>query len=613
MVDDAQVENVDEAVYEEAPGDGHRFNEQVEMHVISDLYDNQYLTERTNAQPFYDDFEAAIDLFENERVEKDYDWMSDIPLPEFAAQMLTQTSIDVSQYFQTRDFVETYIQDPSDEALLAADAAEECLNRTLNRRDLYHYQKFVRAKTMNNIGGQAIAHCWWGTSPDGRGGFGYEILDPRNVTMSNEYAYSLQQKKWVTIRLEKDLPTMKAESEQFGFFNLELLEELHTSGETEAKADTRDRDEGYKAPPKTKFKGPFDIIVRFGKYYVMPDGTPGLDEFGDVKSGAELREMVIGFAVAGGRKTLVMFHEQPYQDPFGNPFRPVIRGLCYIHPTRDQGFGDGHYARPLQIALNDTFNLSNDRVRLATLPTLKGKKYVTEDTDSIFFQPQHVMEVTDKDDIEEFKIQDNIQGAMVQLGILTNKMQQMTSVYPPTMGATEQSETATAIATGERRTNQRTNYKSLTFEYTFLNELYWMILNMTAQFASEEDAEMLMGDKMYEFNPTLDFFYKPLSQSIETDQSKNAKVQHWTQILGYVANMQHPQAPLIFNYILSKVVVLMGDEFENIMDSLLNPDEPMVPGETPEGTGAISGQSNERGLAISQDEAVARQTGGLGG
>lgn len=583
-----------------------KYDPQIEQQLISHVIDNEYRVELANSQEDFDDFEAAIELFDNERVERDYDWMSDIPIPEFAAQMLTQTSIDVSQYFQTRDFVETYIQDPSDEALLAADAAEECINRTLNRRDLYHYHKFVRAKTMNNIGGRVIAHCWWEKNGK-RGNFNYEILDPRNVIMSREYTYSLQQKEWVQIRYESTLPEMRAEKKRHGYFDLERLEDIQTDGQTETKTSTRDRDESPKLDPKRKYEGPFDIVKRFGKFWIMPDGSPGIDEYGNTKEGAKLEEVVMIFALAKSSRFLIGFHRQPYKDALGNRIRPVFRGLCYIHPTKDSGIGDGHFARPLQKAINDTFNLSNDRVRLATMPTLQGKKYATEDSDEIFFQPEHIMPVNEVGDIQEFKIQDNIEGAMAQLGILTSKMQQTTSVYPPTMGDTEQSETATAIVTGERHTNQRTNYKSLTFEYTFLTELYWLILQMTWQFASAEDGMELMGDKAYDFNPKLNYYYKPLSQSIETESSKGAKVRNWTQILGYVVNMQHPQAPLIFNYVFSKLVVLMGDEYDNISDKLLNPNQPMQPGETPETpAGGMEGVSNQFGIQMAEPEVATR-------
>ena len=43
--------------------------------------------------------------------------MSDIRIPEFISHVLTQASIDANQYFSTKDFVEVYLEDDSDDAV----------------------------------------------------------------------------------------------------------------------------------------------------------------------------------------------------------------------------------------------------------------------------------------------------------------------------------------------------------------------------------------------------------------------------------------------------------------------------------------------------------------
>ena len=40
-----------------------------------------------------------------------------------------------------QDFVEVYLEDEGPESKKAADAAKELINRTLNRRNLYHYNR----------------------------------------------------------------------------------------------------------------------------------------------------------------------------------------------------------------------------------------------------------------------------------------------------------------------------------------------------------------------------------------------------------------------------------------------------------------------------------------
>jgi len=583
------------------PDKKHKFNEQVENQLAQIVVDREYHAGKQNQKRDFADFEAYIDMFDAERAEKDYDWMSDISIPEFASQSITQSSIDVGQYFQTRDFVECFIYDEGDRFTRAAKANQELINRTLNQRHLYHYGKFVRAKIINHLLGHVDFQCWWerdgydefqmGEDEYGepvenknhviiKDRFCYEVLDPRNVFTDSKYCYSMQERDWVIVRSERTLPQLKMEAKQYGYFNLELLEESATANvhKTETHIETIDSNTGGKSLPENKMGGNFDILKRYGKHWIDQKGNPGLDENGEVKPGAELEEVGITFAVRGGTKTLIGFHRQPYRDAYGNPYRPIIRGLCYIHPTRDAGTGDGRLAHDLQVGINDTFNVSQDRVMLATMPTLKGKKYIAEDTDTIYFEPGHLMELNEPGDVEEFKLQDNTAAALNQLAMLYNKMQQATSIYPTTMGALPMaSTTATAVAGSEQRSNQRTNYKSMTFEYTALTELYWMITQMTYQFSTEQTANRLMGEKMYDFNPTLDYTYKPLSQSIETEYSKNAKVKLWIQILGYVVTIQHPDAVNLLNYILAQVAELMGDEYANFAKMLLSPGQSLQP------------------------------------
>lgn len=610
-----------------------KFTEEVEKRMAAIVVDAEYATAQRNQGQDASDFESYIDLFDAERTEKEYDWMSDIFIPEFPTQMLTQSAIDVSQYFQTRDFVEVFLEDEGEESILAAAATQELLNRTLNRRELYHYMKYVRAKNLNHLYGHVDIKCWWEQETqteydiDGfdeikeeyeivvKDGFQYEVLDPRNVFTDNKYAYSMQQREWIIIRGEKSLDDLTAQAEQFGYFNLDVLEKnTHTGSteKTETFKETTEEPYNQLERPENKSGPKFDILERYGKWWVVNDkkgnARPGIDREGNIMDRAYRAEVVMSFAISGNTKTLIQFNHTPYIDADGIPYRPVIRGLCYIHPTRDGGVGDGKYSRELQIGINDTFNVSSDRTMLATMPTLKGKKYAVEDSDTVRIEPNHMMELNDPNDVEEMEFKDNTQGAMVQLQLLTSKMNQATSIFPTTMGATPQhsSTTATALAGADQRTNQRTNYKAMTFEYTLLCELYWQIQQMTWAFAKPETGVKLMGEKVYDFDPLLSYTYKPLSQSIETAHSKEAKIKQWTTILGYVFNSQHPSAPKLVNMILSKIAILMGDEYSQFASELLNPEQPMQPPEETNEQGAGVPTQNQYGLPQGQTEQSVR-------
>ena len=385
-----------------------KFKKEVESVLAKIVVDGEYQTAKTNQSNDVSDFESYIDMFDAERTEKDYDWMSDIFIPEFPTHMLTQSAIDVSQYFQTRSFVEVYYEDTKPEGMASAESTKELINRTLNRRELYHYQKFVRAKTINHLIGHVDLHCWWEqkleteydinafgdiieeTDVPVKDQFNYEVLDPRNVFTDSKYVYSMQQRDWVIIRCERSLNELKAEKDDFAYFNLDLLgkeNEVKSDEKTETAMATIESDDGYKLLPDNKMGGKYDILRRYGKFWVVDDkdwnAKPGIDDKGNVLSKAYLAEVVMSFAVSKGKAVLIQFHHTPYLDAYGFSYKPVIRALCYIHPTRDAGVGDGKYSSELQNAINDTFNVGNDRTMLATLPTLKGKKYATEDSDTI--------------------------------------------------------------------------------------------------------------------------------------------------------------------------------------------------------------------------------------
>ena len=273
--------------------------------------------------------------------------------------------------------------------------------------------------------------------------------------------------------------------------------------------------------------------------------------------------------------------------------------------------GDGKFGRELQIALDDTFNLTIDRMMLATVPTMLTKKYATEDELDIRIEPGHKISLEDpKNDLQWLELNDASPAANATIQFLRSMMSQASATWPTTMGDVPglASTTATAVAGAEGRTNVRTNFRSLTFENTFLTDFYWMILQMTGQFAEAETALTLMGDKAYNFDPNKDYYYKPVSQAIETEQAKAQKVQTWTQILGYVLNIGHPDTPKLVNYILSQMFVYMGDEFVNFDKKLLNPEKPITQGpRTVEGGEGEQPPSNEVGIPQSQLEQFTRE------
>jgi len=574
---------------------------EADLVLANNIYD-QYDIAKRDQQDSDEEFAGIMDMIECKRSEKDYEWMSDVFIPEFPSIHLTEASQWANQYFQSRDFVEVYLSDASEIGEFRAKAAKDYINTMLNVKELYHYPKYIRARGINSIRGQVVAVCSWKqrlieknepseemalTGYDANSApvydmvqkqntvshpvedrFEYEVIDPRNLFSDNKYAYSIQEKEWVIIRSEMTYDELYSKRLENGYINLDKVKKWKTVYKTDTAKDTENEEN------ESKLTEPhFDVLERFGKTWAVVEdrdeyGNPrtihnGYKEDGSVKESAELVEAIVTVACYNSDRVLIRLQATPFITSKGIPYRPLIRGLCYVHPTKDVGMSDGKYGRELQILINDMINMGIDRSKLSMLPTLKVRRLAWEDNDSIYFEPEHAMIVENKDDIEEFRIDGNIQSSMDIISLAINKMQQVEAVYPTTMGNTPgKVETATAISGAENRGNLRANYKSLTFEHTFLSEFYWMMLQMGYQFMHPETATEIMGDNAQYFDPDQNYSYTPVTSNIEVEYSKAKKLQAFDSMLSRLVGLQNPAIVPIIAAIVSRQFELLGDEYQ---------------------------------------------------
>lgn len=642
--------------------------DEVEAQVKAIVLDSELQTAQANATNQNNQFERLVDMFECRRTTKDYKWMSDVCLPEYASHVLSLASDDAMTYFQTRDFVEVYHQSERPAAIASAKSAKTLINNTLNQRHLHHYLKYMRAKVMNNMNSNVILRCWWeqeveevettrevlqdSTEIDNFGNplldqsqtpmtvlgevddveenvlidrFNYDVFEPRNVFFDNTYTYSIQDKKWVIFQYEKTLNDLREDREQFEYFNLDKVKERSAGtpkGKTEVAAGSYDKDENEQVPNLTPLQE-LRIVERHGKFWAVDTGErdvrgnpivePGIDTSGAPVSGAKVFLVIVTFA----EDILIRFQYSPFKDARGKQYMPIVRGINYVHPTKDGGMGDGQGSAELQMLIDDSANMANDRVKLATLPIMKARKHAVEDNETLVFAPEAIWELFEPDDVVELVISDDVAGSMGMLDVGRSMMQQYNARYPTTMGAIPEqaSTTATAIAGGEQRTNARTGYRSLTWEYSVLQELYWIIQQMTWQFAREETAlELFDGEEhLGNFRPDMEFFYKPVTGAIMTEYGKAARIREGTTIMQMLATIPNSKTLGIINMVLGEVMEMWGKEKVQYKDMLLNENEPF----NPKGTAGAKGQpgggpSNQAGIQQSQQEQFTR-AGAQGG
>jgi hypothetical protein len=459
--------------------------------------------------------------------------------------------------------------------------------------------------------------------------FNFDVIDPRNVFTDDKYAYSAQHKDWIIIRSEKTYNDLKENEYNNGYFDLDHVKKLIknnlsdkqvTDTTSETKGDVR------KTTINTALDG-IDVLERYGKFPVIVlernendypiSIKPGIDKEGKILDDAEYIETIITYACKDNQNVLIRFQPSPFIDAYGKAYRPLVRGWCYIHPTKDNGLSDGKFAMELQKAINDTFNMNNDRTKLATLPTLKARRNSLLDNDTIYFAPEHIIELESPDDLVEMKIDDNIQGGLSQISMLVQYMQKVTARYPSVMGEMPTGNpTATAVSETSQRGNLRNNYKSLTTEYTLLIELYWMILQLSDQFMEKQTAELMLGEFIKDFDPRPDYTYSPVTQSIEVEQNKYRKLQLIDQFLGRIVKFPNPNTTKVINYLLSKAFELFGDEFPEyknmLMDESVSPNDDSGQGNGIEAEPTIMPNSNQNGSQMSEGEIQTRNANSEG-
>ena len=629
---------------------------------------DEFTTAKSNYSGDISDFEASLDMLECQRNEKDAEWLSDVFMPEAPSIFLTEASQEAGKYFSTRDYCDVYLEGSQPGDFAACKVAKKSINLQLNNKRVYHFQKYMQARDINRLIGYVYAVCWWDqkiervkvgenryrkpvfdeqsnlvinnmgepvfqdVSEDVMDDvvvfdhFNWMPIDPRNVFTSNKYTYSAQDEESIIIRSEKTYGELLASKDANDYFNLELLKDakVHSNNETETSQESYNKDDKFMKAKKEIPK--WDVLERYGLHYCLVKerdryGYPtkveiGYDSEGNPVEKAELCLCRQTTAYRGNTKVLIRFQAEPLRDGSGVPYKPVIRGLCYVHPTKKNGMCSGKYERELQIGINDVVNLSLDRTKLSMLPTFIGNKYMMEDNDTVYIEPEHTIEMDDVNQFKEMRIDSNIQGGIGMYGLMRGLMQQIESIYPPQMGGTgKASETATAIAGADQHGNVRANYKELTFDYTFNTHLYWMILQMQWQFMHKKTIQKIFTEEeIAAFNPVGDYTYQPVTSGIELEQNKAKKISNYDQIIGRLAGLApgNPAIIPIIAHIVGEQLQLMGAEYrqiapliERLTKTPMTPEEGAQPNQVKDAKDQPT--SNQNGMPMSVGEEQARR------
>lgn len=639
--------------------------DEVQQALLSHVSDEFKVAERNNEQ-IGKDFDAYYNMIHGIREAKPNDWESDIFLPEFEARLLTQVGNFCTQYFSSTDYVETAMDSDDAVDIAEAKASKKLLNAILNDKEAYYYYKIVRAimfvftcghaiikggykQTINQKFSHMAQESNYVTDPttgdilaeDGtpyvdptlqkplyqtlenpvytdevaKDGPIFDVYPVQNVCYSPEYAYSMNDKEYIYFETEKTMDQLRAEAGEMGYFNLDLLDERDPTGQRGDK--TYNKEDDKEEPDKPVLKT-FNIVERWGKYWaVEKDGEyiPGFTKDGEVEAEAKPVECIIHLARERGKDDPFMvigFRKSPHTK------RPIVRFLCYVDMLKDCGFGDGEVNRELQKAINDNYNLMNYRTRLAITPAFKGKRFQVDE--NIRISPEKVTLLENLDDLQEIVIQDNIQGGLQHHSLLSGRMDYSMATAPQTMGASpDRAETATMASIVDQRASIRIGMKSMNLEFIGFTEFYDMLLTLCNDFMLPETLDGLIGkEDAANYNPKRKDKFRPVSQALETEESKKYKLQTWQGILGLVGSIQNPNTPMVVNYIIGQMLELMGGSFKTFKKYMFVEDPETVvlyqlatgskgTGSAPAGPGVGPPPQNQQGQPQRPPEQMMRQ------
>jgi hypothetical protein len=660
-LDSGVAEGVPEEPMTDAP-----FSEAIQKSLLGYLTTELDVAKQNN-EKVNKDFDIFYNMIHSVRNSKPNEWESDISLPEFLSRLLTQIGNFCAQYFSSTDYVECDIDSDDPKDIAEAKAAKKLLNVLLKDPEAYYYHKVVRLINFVFTTGygiikggysqrvnQVVSHmnqkseiAIHPTTGEYMAVDGNPFRDPtmqkamfntveepvykddievdkpvfdvypnQNVYMSPEYCYSLNDKEYVIFETEKTLSQLKAEKEQMGYFNLGSLEKENPEGQRGEKTYNKDGKEVPQPEPVDKV---FVEYERWGKYPAKEvDGkyVPAIDEQGNIEDGAELVECIqhyVQHRETDSPRHLIGFRKSKHTR------RPMVKFLCYVDMVNDNGFGDGAVNRELQIATDDNYNLMNYRTKLATTPGFKGKKF-SGVPEKVRINPEHVNMVENLDDLQEWKIQDNIQGGIFHHNLLASRMDYSMATSPQTMGASsERAETATVGSIINQRANIRIGMKSMNLEFIGFSDFYRMLLTLCNDFMLPATLDDLIGEEAaLAYNPKRKDKFKPVSQALETEESKGQKLKTWQGILGIIAPMQNPKTPFAVNYILGQMLETMGGSFNHFKKYMLDEDPESVllyqlatgskgTGSPPAGPQAMPPQQNQQGIPQGRTEQNVRE------
>jgi hypothetical protein len=590
--------------------------------ILTDEYDVS-VRNMADRISIYDD---VRDAYHCERPDKNYEWQSNLTLPKVAQTVINGASKLNDIFFSSRDYVRAVPHRKVSKQ--GAQAGESLLNAFLKNPELHYFLKSVRSEFCDSLYGWSVHKWHWEKDIEHRvvgsqivprvemGMDGMpllslaqepvygkiikkdfpqmEVFTPRTVYFSPERVDDFSKKRWVIFTAVEDIQALREQEEAMGYFNLDGL-----GHQTETDTETaQEREEETAEKSSSPLHEDVETFERWGKWPVRTEGEPqfdddgvlvnpkldvqdrpipGIDKNGKVASkDVAWPEMWITCARSEGKKpTVIRWQINPYG------FKTVSRGqLGIMDPDDDLSRGQGELALDFQTGICDNLNARNDATLIGMFPPIVTGKDMSHEWDTFRYGPSAIWMAdtggTAQDQLRELRINPNTADAANIHMLLDSELQRTTNEYAHTSGDFPgRREPATGYAVTSQAASLAYRFKAKVIEHTQLRNDYQIILRMAGKFMEPETPMSLIGEEAQFLdlsNPHLGF--TPITQSLEPESSKQQNIQSLVQMIPMIMGIPNPNTITLVNHMVSEIFKLMGHEYEQYGDMLLNPAVP---------------------------------------
>ena len=203
---------------------------------------------------------------------------------------------------------------------------------------------------------------------------------------------------------------------------------------------------------------------------------------------------------------------------------------------------------------------------------------------------------------------------MVQNSMLSSRFDAAMATSAQTMGQSpDRAETATQAGIISQRAEVRISMKGTNLEFVGFTEFYDMLLTLCNDFMLPQTLETLVGEQAYLYNPQKMARFRPVSQALETEESKNYKMKMVPQLMGMVAQFPNPKTPMVMNYLIGMYLEASGKNWKHFEKFMFSEDPEInllyqlvtggqAPAQQQQGQAPGGGASNQTGIQQSTAE-----------